>query len=61
MTLDRPMGLPIMAGCDSAWNLTRVSSDASSMEMQCLRPLHHLGGLRGLRDQAEFLQPSEVE
>jgi hypothetical protein len=25
-----PMGLPITAGCDTAWNQTRVCSDASS-------------------------------
>ena len=31
----RPMGLPITAGCDTAWNRTRVCSDASSTEMQC--------------------------
>ena len=37
------MGLPIMAGCDTAWNQTRVCSDASSTEMQCLRPLRHSG------------------
>ena len=40
-----PMGLPIMAGCDSAWNRTRVCSDASSTELQCLRPLLHSGAL----------------
>ena len=26
------------AGCDTAWSRTRVCSDASSTEMQCLRP-----------------------
>jgi hypothetical protein len=36
-----PMGLPITAGCDTAWNQTRVCSDASSTEMQCLRLLRH--------------------
>jgi hypothetical protein len=35
----RPMGLPIMASCDTAWNQTRVCSDTSSTEMQCIRPL----------------------
>ena len=33
------MGLPITASCDAAWNRTRVCSDTSSTEMQCLRPL----------------------
>jgi hypothetical protein len=37
------MGLPMTAGCDTAWNQIRVSSDASSTEMQCLRPLRHSG------------------
>jgi hypothetical protein len=37
-----PMGLPITAGCDTAWNQTRVCSDASSTEMQCLGPLRHI-------------------
>ena len=32
-----------MAGCDTAWNQTRVCSDASSTEMQCPRPLAPLG------------------
>uniref|UniRef100_A0A4W5R601 Uncharacterized protein n=1 Tax=Hucho hucho TaxID=62062 RepID=A0A4W5R601_9TELE len=31
------MALPITAGCDTAWNRTRVCSDASSTEMQYLR------------------------
>ena len=30
------MGLPITAACDTAWNQTRVCSDASNTEMQCL-------------------------
>jgi hypothetical protein len=34
----RPMGLPITADCDTAWNRTRVCSDTSNTEMQCLRP-----------------------
>ena len=38
-----PMGLPITAGCDTAWNRTRVCNDASSTEMQCLRSLRHSG------------------
>ena len=33
----------ITAGCDTAWNLTWVCSDASSIEMQCLRLLLHSG------------------
>uniref|UniRef100_A0AAZ3PQH3 Tc1-like transposase DDE domain-containing protein n=1 Tax=Oncorhynchus tshawytscha TaxID=74940 RepID=A0AAZ3PQH3_ONCTS len=37
------MGLPITTSCDTAWNRTRVCSDASSTEMQCVRILHHLG------------------
>jgi hypothetical protein len=37
------MVLPITAVCDTAWNWTKVCSDASSTEMQCLRPLHHSG------------------
>uniref|UniRef100_A0A8C8D848 Synaptic Ras GTPase activating protein 1b n=1 Tax=Oncorhynchus tshawytscha TaxID=74940 RepID=A0A8C8D848_ONCTS len=40
----RPMGLPITAGCDTAWEKTRVCSDASSLAMQCLRLLRHSGG-----------------
>uniref|UniRef100_A0A8C7SPJ6 Synaptic Ras GTPase activating protein 1b n=1 Tax=Oncorhynchus mykiss TaxID=8022 RepID=A0A8C7SPJ6_ONCMY len=40
----RPMGLPITAGCDTAWEQTRVCSDASSLAMQCLRLLRHSGG-----------------
>ena len=39
----RPMGLPITAGCDTAWKRTRICSDASSTEMQRLRPLRHSG------------------
>ena len=39
----RPMGFPIAAGCDTAWNRTRVCSDASSTEIQCLRLLRHSG------------------
>ena len=31
------------AGCDTAWNRTRVWSDTCSTEMQCLRPLCHSG------------------
>jgi hypothetical protein len=30
--LCRPMGLPIAAGCDTAWKQTRVCSDASSTD-----------------------------
>uniref|UniRef100_A0A8C7FFT9 Arf-GAP with GTPase, ANK repeat and PH domain-containing protein 3 n=2 Tax=Oncorhynchus kisutch TaxID=8019 RepID=A0A8C7FFT9_ONCKI len=37
----RPMGLPISDGCDTARDRTRVCSDASNTEMQCLRPLRH--------------------
>ena len=32
-----PMELPITASCDTAWNWTRLCSDTSSTEMQCLR------------------------
>ena len=39
----RPMGLPITAGCDTAWNQTMVYNDASITAMQCLRPLSHSG------------------
>jgi hypothetical protein len=40
----RPMGLPVTAGCDTAWIVIQVvCSDASSTEMQYLRPLRHLG------------------
>ena len=35
-------GLPITAGCDTARDQTRVCSDTSSTEMQCLKLLHHL-------------------
>ena len=38
----RPMGLLNTAGCDTAWNRTRVCSDTSSTEMQCIRPLRDL-------------------
>ena len=31
-----PMGLPITAGCDTAWKPTRVCSDASSSVLLCL-------------------------
>ena len=41
----RPMGLPITGSCDTAWNQTRVCSDASSTEMQSLRLLHHSGAI----------------
>ena len=37
----RPMGLPITASCDTAWNRTRVCSDASSTAIQCLITLPH--------------------
>ena len=40
----RPMGLLITSGCDTAWEQTRVCSDASSTVMQCLWPLCHTGG-----------------
>ena len=39
----RPIGLPMTAGCDTAWNLTRDCSDSSSTERQYLRLLHHSG------------------
>ena len=38
------MGLPVTVGCDTAWDRTRVCSDAYSTAMQCLRPLRHSGG-----------------
>ena len=37
------MGLPITAGCDTAWNRTRVFTNVSSTQMQCLRPVCHSG------------------
>ena len=37
------MGVQVTAGCDTAWNLTRVCSDASSTEM-----LRHSGAQRNL-------------
>ena len=40
----RPMGLPVAAGCNRTWTQTRISSGTASTVMQCLRPLHHLGG-----------------
>ena len=47
----RPTGLPITAGCDTALGRTRVFSDTSNTEMQCLRPLRHSGvGSRGERN-----------
>ena len=45
----RPMGLPITAGCDTAWNRTRVCSDAPSTDMQCFIPLPHSGALVGIK------------
>ena len=48
-TMGRPMGLPITAGCDRAWNQTRVCSDAGSAEMQCLRLLRHSGAAGTLK------------
>ena len=38
-----PKGHPITAGCDTAWDRTRVCSDTSSTEMQCLKPQLHSG------------------
>jgi hypothetical protein len=40
----RLMGLPVIAGCDTAWDRTRVCSDAFSRAMQCLRLLCHSEG-----------------
>ena len=40
----RRMGLPVTAGCDTAWDQTWVCSDASSTAMQYLRPLRPTGG-----------------
>uniref|UniRef100_A0A4W5LGI5 Serine-threonine/tyrosine-protein kinase catalytic domain-containing protein n=1 Tax=Hucho hucho TaxID=62062 RepID=A0A4W5LGI5_9TELE len=42
------MVVQITSGCDTAWNLTRVCSDASSTEMLYLRPLRHSGAQRNL-------------
>ncbi|KAK6290992.1 hypothetical protein J4Q44_G00386070 [Coregonus suidteri] len=39
----RPMGLPVAAGYDKAWNQTRISTGTASTAMQCLRPLRHSG------------------
>ena len=39
------MGLPITDVCETAQDRTRVCGDTSSTEMQCLRPLRHLGAL----------------
>jgi hypothetical protein len=42
----RPGTIPtVKFSCDTAWNRTRVCSDASSIEMQCLRPLSRSGAL----------------
>jgi hypothetical protein len=38
-----PMVLPITAGCDTAWNRTKVCGDAYSIERLCLKPLCHSG------------------
>ena len=35
------MGLTVMAGSDTAWDRTRVCSDALNIVLQCLRPLLH--------------------
>uniref|UniRef100_A0A673XUI6 Transposase Tc1-like domain-containing protein n=1 Tax=Salmo trutta TaxID=8032 RepID=A0A673XUI6_SALTR len=40
----RPMGLPVTAGYDTAWDQTQVCRDASSTVMQCLRSLRHSEG-----------------
>ena len=42
------------------WNLTRVCSDASSAEMQCLKPLRHSGATFKRRQTADltFLDPA---
>ena len=34
----------LMASSNTAWDRTRICSDASGTVMQCLRPLCHLGG-----------------
>ena len=51
-TVPRPMGLPITASCDTAWNQTRVCSDTSSIEMQCLSTLPHSGALHTVYTQS---------
>ena len=57
-----PMGLPITAGCDTAWNQTRVGSDASSTEMQCLRPLRYSGAhlIRSHSPYAQFIDYNDL-
>jgi hypothetical protein len=32
----RPMGIPIMAGCDTAWNVTRVC--VTHLALRCMSP-----------------------
>ena len=54
----RPMGLPITAGCDTAWNQTRVCRDYSSTEVQCLTPLRHSGALANINELARALEQS---
>jgi hypothetical protein len=54
----RPMGLPITAGCDTAWNQTRVCRDYSSTEIQCLTPLCHSGALTNINKLARALEES---
>ena len=48
------MGLQITAGCDTALDRTWVCSDASSNELQCLRPLCHSGVLIWIRVQQKL-------
>ena len=58
------MGLPITAGCDTAQDLTRVCSDTSSTEMQCLRPLRQSGALLAspvvIFTEAGLIRPDRV-
>ena len=49
------MGLPITAGCDTARDQTRVCSDTSSTEMQCLRPLWEVNPEMFVRVQVRAL------
>uniref|UniRef100_A0A674BYE9 Large ribosomal subunit protein eL30 n=1 Tax=Salmo trutta TaxID=8032 RepID=A0A674BYE9_SALTR len=58
------MGRPITAGCDSAWNRTRVCSDASSTEMQYHIALRHSGAPNNYRIRQKWItvaMKSEVE
>jgi hypothetical protein len=34
----------VAAGCDTAWDRTRICSNTASTAMQCIRTVHHSGG-----------------